>query len=339
MNQAGTESRTERYRVSVEQYVAYQRQGFVKVGGLLPAEDVRRLVDWTDDMYQGNIEIKGMPHSSSFGQDESGRLERLLASRFHMPHRHDATAEWGILHPRVLDVLEALIGPDVLALQSMIFFNPPGTGGQGWHQDAYYITTYPDTLIGVWIAIDEADEDNGCLWVVPGSNHEPIYPDPPQRQRRFVHAREAFDELPVALNASHLDDEQNSLAAIVRKYPPAVPVPMKSGDVLFFHSHLLHRSYPNRTKDRFRRSYVNHYCNARSWVPWNHGTPYEGDSANGHHILARGQTHMPFAAPVFGTRVELAAPPEPGAPQTGTVMMGMDGMMMPGTAGQNEHDD
>lgn len=40
-----------------------------------------------------------------------------------------------------------------------------------------------------------------------------------------------------------------------------------AGDVWFFEGHILHRSYPNRTSDRWRRVFVNHYCNARSWVP------------------------------------------------------------------------
>ena len=57
---------------------------------------------------------------------------------------------------------EALIGPDVYALQSMLFLNPPGKGGQGWHQDSCYIKTHPDTLIGAWIALEEVDEENGC---------------------------------------------------------------------------------------------------------------------------------------------------------------------------------
>ena len=82
-----------------------------------------------------------------------------------------------LLHARILDVLEALIGPDVLALQTMLFFNAPGMGGQGWHQDAYYITTYPDTLIGTWLALERADEENGCVWIAPGSQCEPIEPD------------------------------------------------------------------------------------------------------------------------------------------------------------------
>jgi hypothetical protein len=98
------------------------------------------------------------------------------------------------------------------------------------------------------------------------------------------------------------------------------------GDVIFFHSHLLHRSHRNHTADRYRRSFVSHYCNARSWVPWNHGQPWEGPSANSLHMLARGGTHLPFAQPKFGTPVYLASSAPTGVPPR---MMGVDGDMQP----------
>ena len=69
-----------------------------------------------------------------------------------------------------------------------------------------------------------------------------------------------------------------------------VAVRVDPGDVIYFHPHLLHRSHPNVSETRWRRSFVCHYCNARSWVPWNHGAPWDGDSANYLHILARGDT-------------------------------------------------
>lgn len=310
--------RADRYRVKVEEYVHYQRHGYLKVEKLIPKEDVLYLLEWAESRRQP----PAVPD-----QPDKAPLEAIFKTqtRVHQLHRVDATAEWGLLHPRVLDVLEALIGPDVLALQTMLFFNPPGMGGQGWHQDSYYITTYPDTLIGAWMAIDPADEENGCLWVIPGSHCEPIYP--PNHPYGLIHADGAFDDLFEVENVSHLDDGVNTLTKVVRKYPDPIPVPMQPGDVLFFHGHILHRSYPNRTRDRFRRAFVCHYCNARSWVPWNHGEPYEGDSANYQHILARGSTHLPFAKPNFGTPVYLHSPSdgEGGAPPR---MMGTeDGTM------------
>ncbi|MCS7208140.1 MAG: phytanoyl-CoA dioxygenase family protein [Fimbriimonadales bacterium] len=297
--------RADRYKVKVEEYVRYRREGYLKIERLVPEADVARLYEWAVACWQGK---RLLPRA-----EQTPDAEIQQGTRAHQLHRVDPVAEWGLLYPRILDVLEALIGPDVLALQTMLFHNPPGTGGQGWHQDSYYITTYPDTLIGVWLALEPADELNGCLWVVPGSHCEPIYP-PRNNTYAHVHAANAFDDLHEVENVSHLDDEQNTLTQVVRKYPPPVPVPMAPGDVLFFDGHLLHRSYPNRAADRWRRSFVCHYCNARSWVPWNHGVPYEGDSANYLHILARGSTHLPYATPLFGTPVDLYQPALDGSP-------------------------
>ena len=46
-----------------------------------------------------------------------------------------------------------------------------------------------------------------------------------------------------------------------------MPVDVQAGDVIFFHSHLLHRSYANSHPERSREAFVCHYANARSWIP------------------------------------------------------------------------
>ncbi|MBM3280324.1 MAG: phytanoyl-CoA dioxygenase family protein [Candidatus Handelsmanbacteria bacterium] len=290
------EERPDRYKVVVAQYVQYQTQGFLVVPGLVSAGEVESLITHGMDLLHGKVPVPGM-EPPPLDATEEQLINRF--TRVHQLHRHDLPSERFLLHPRVLDVLEALIGPDVLSLQTMLFYNAPGMGGQGWHQDAYYITTYPETLIGTWLALDRVDEENGCLWVVPGSNHEPIYPD--AGRGSLIHTEGAFADLGIVEETSNMDDQVNTLARIVGKYPPPMPVPVEPGDVVFFHSHLLHRSHPNRSGSRWRRAFVSHYCNARSWVPWNHGAPYEGEAANYQHILARGATHLPFAQPRFGT--------------------------------------
>ena len=84
---------------------------------------------------------------------------------------------------------------------------------------------------------------------------------------------------------------------------------MAPGDVLFFHGHLLHRSHENRTGTRFRRAFVGHYCNARSWVPWNHGAEFDGPTAN-HLTSSPGQFPLPYARPKFGTPCDALNPRE-----------------------------
>lgn len=317
------DDRSDRFRMSVEQYRHFQTYGYLKVQNLISQNDVRVLADWADAIQTGNIPLPGIGHEP-MGFSVDAKIQAL--TRVHMLHRINATAEWGLLHPRVLDVVEVLVGPDVYALQSMLFFNPPGHGGQGWHQDAYYIPTLPESLIGAWMALEPADEENGCLWVAPGSQTEPIYPV--SKTPSFVHANGAFLDLTEVQNVSHLDDEVNTLSNMVRQYSKIDSVPMNPGDVLFFDSHLFHRSFPNRTKDRYRRSYVCHYCNARSWVPWNHGASFEGDAANYLHILARGQTHLPYASPTFNTPVTLYNPSNCDPGFTIRMMMEDDSGMM-----------
>jgi phytanoyl-CoA hydroxylase len=316
------DDRPDRYRVAVEEYVRYGRDGFLVVPGLVSSADVAELERHAMDLLHGRISLPGVapPLPGASEEELLGRFTRV-----HQLHRVDPVSERFLLHPRVLDVLEVLIGPDVLALQTMLFFNPPGRGGQGWHQDAYYITTYPDTLIGAWLAVDPADEENGCLWVAPGSQHEPIYPSP-DAEAGFVHADGAFADLGTIENTSHLDDAVNTLSPVARRYE-WVPVPVRPGDVVFFHPHLLHRSHANRSRDRWRRAFVSHYCNARSWVPWNHGAPYEGESANHCHILARGTTHLPYAKPQFGTRCAALDPPTV-VSKSGVRTMGVQGQMV-----------
>src|SRR3712207_3392007 len=146
--------------VTVEEYVRFRREGYLIVRGLVAPDEVQELLDHVDDLLAGRVEIEGAP---SFGDDNvtaETRLERLL--RIHMLHRRLEIHERFMLHPRVLEVVAALVGPDVLALQMMLFVKRPGSGGQGYHQDSFHILTQPDTLVGAWPALDRDDEENGC---------------------------------------------------------------------------------------------------------------------------------------------------------------------------------
>lgn len=297
---------TDRYRIGVQDYIDYHRDGYLVVRGLVPDAEVEEIRRHTEALMSGRIVIDGVePPPPGLTSEQMG--QHWL--RIHMLHRKHELHEKYLLQPRILDVLEALIGPDVLALQTMLFLKPPGREGQGFHQDAYYIPTYPDTLIGSWLAVDPADEDNGCVMVIPGSHHEPIYPD--EHKLGQNHTDGSIEDLGVIEGASATDESLNGLAPVAAKYGRLeVAARMAPGDVMFFHSHLLHRSHANRTGTRFRRAFVSHYCNARSWVPWNHGADFEGPSANHLHILARGNTHLPYAMPKFGTPCDALNPRE-----------------------------
>ena len=291
---------THRYRVSVEQYRSFHAQGFLVVPHLVSECEVAELVGHTDDIIGGRLELPGVP-AAPVGRDHSNsailepgwvaEVERRYV-RIHMLHRQLEIHERFLLHPRILDVLEALIGPDVMAMQSMLFLKPPGSDGQGYHQDSYYIPTLPDSLCGAWLAIDRADAQNGCMRFTVGSQHEPIYPDAHNRQRHYPLGEP--EGLCIVGGVSDTDETRNGLTPIARRYSGAeVLASADPGDVVFFGGHILHRSFANTTRDRFRRAFVGHYANARAYTEWGGG--------NAAHILARGATHLPYARPRFGT--------------------------------------
>jgi phytanoyl-CoA hydroxylase len=264
--------------VTVDEYVHFREQGYLIARGLVAPAEVRELLDHVEELAAAD--------------------EDLL--RIHMLHRRLEIHERFMLHPRVLDVVKGLVGPDVLALQTMLFVKRPGSPGQGYHQDSFHIITEPDTLIGAWLALDRADTENGCVWITAGSQNEPVYPDADESTGHGGDRRLAG--IPSISGADDPDESRNELTAIAARYPGReVPAELEPGDVVFFGGHVLHRSHANRSRDRSRRSFVAHYCNARSYVPWDDEPAAAGEMANDRHILARGRTHLPYAEPRFGT--------------------------------------
>jgi chlorinating enzyme len=311
----------EPYRVTVDQYRSFRRDGYLIARGVVLPEHVAELLAHTEALLLGETQVEGYEIKPEMSLAE--REARLL--RIHMGHRTMELWERYLLYPRVLDVVQALIGPDVLAMQTMLFMKGPGSNGQGFHQDSYYIPTFPDSLIGAWIALDRADTENGCLWMSPGSNAEPIYPP----AHGYGYGDAGLADIPAVENVGgHSNDDEdplNKLKPIAATYGKVeAPAIMEPGDIALFGGHILHRSLRNRSQDRYRRSLVNHYCNARSFTSW--------DGGNKNHILARGNTHLEFAMPRFGTPCAATNPDRESVSDSGmicpTMMMAdEDGMM------------
>jgi phytanoyl-CoA hydroxylase len=262
--------------VTVEQYVHYHEHGYLIVRGLVAPDEVRELLDHVDELVAGRPDLL----------------------RIHMLHRRLELHERYMLHPRVVDVVAGLIGPDVLALQTMLFVKGPGSAGQGYHQDSFHIITQPDTLIGAWLALDRADTENGCVWMTAGSQNEPVYPDADETAGHGGDVQLA--DIFTVSGADDPDESRNGLTPVAAKYVGReVPAVLDPGDVVFFGGHVLHRSHANTSASRSRRAFVAHYCNARSHVPWDDEPLEDGELGNERHVLARGSTHLPFARPRF----------------------------------------
>jgi hypothetical protein len=177
--------------------------------------------------------------------DDDRVLGRYLC--IHFPHKLSPALRDLARLPVLVDALTTVIGPNVKVMQSMLFLKPPGWPGQAWHQDESHIPTRDRSLTGVWIALDDATVDNGCLWVVPGSHRSGVLH--PVRS----HDDPRFDPTP---EAHGFAGEEG-----------AVPVEAPAGTAVLFDGYLLHRSFPNSSPG-LRRALVYHAMSAESLLPW-----------------------------------------------------------------------
>jgi phytanoyl-CoA hydroxylase len=225
----------------------YWENGYLILENGIPAaqvDDLRRETARISRNEDGNVETIA-PAGPDMSDDDA--MRRILC--IHFPHKISQVFHSALAHPAIVDVLTRVIGPNVKAMQSMLFLKAAGKAGQAWHQDEDFIPTRDRSLVGAWIALDDATVENGCLWVLPGSQRRGIlWPQKFHFDNRFDCARESY-----AFPGSDGD---------------GVPVEVKAGSVVFFNGYLLHRSLPNRAKGGFRRSLVNHYMSAESLLPW-----------------------------------------------------------------------
>ncbi len=247
----------ERQRIEVPTVLAeehvrrYVEQGYLAVDGLLHVAELAELKADLLKVARGGYSHTPLGSVSPELSDHDA-LRRILC--IHQPHHVSPVMKRYASHPRIAGVLSQITAAhlpfwdgSVKCMQTMAFVKPPGFQGQAWHQDEIYIPTRDRSLVGAWIALDDANEDNGCLWVIPGS-HRPGYLYPQRKHERS-------DEWDFA-------DESHGFDA-----SSAVALPARAGTVLFFNGYLLHASYKNRT-DAYRRVLVSHYMNAYSLLPW-----------------------------------------------------------------------
>ena len=123
-----TRSKYEPVHLSIKHYRKLRSDGFVKLEALIPEKDICEMSLHMDSVIQGAETARGFPVIDP-SMPEAERMARF--SRIHNAHRVHPLHERFLLHPRILDALEQLSGPDVLALQSMAFFKQPGQPGQG----------------------------------------------------------------------------------------------------------------------------------------------------------------------------------------------------------------
>ena len=209
----------------------YHDNGYVVVEGLFSPTEVAHFLDHF--MYLRQFPQPG--DDTGVVVDPNDPIKRY--PRMLRPHLWDDLSLRWMLEPRLNDCLIGLLGNEPYAAQTMMYFKPPGARGQALHQDNYYLRVRPGTCMAAWLALDDCDEDNGCLQVVAGSH--------------------LWDIL-CTIDA----DTTISFTSVTVPLPEGIqpePVRRKAGDVMFFNGSIVHGSFPNTTPDRFRRSLIAHY--------------------------------------------------------------------------------
>jgi phytanoyl-CoA hydroxylase len=176
----------------------------------------------------------------------SGEAPDMRMSKLFNIHRKPIFHDFAT-HPAIRTVMHAILGPEVACFNSQYIFKNPGVWGQPWHQDSLYYSFDRMPQVGVWLATSQATIENGCLFVAPGSHKEPIHAVVP-------------DARPGS-NYGYLE-------VIDYDFSAAEPVLMETGDVLIFHSFLMHMSNDNKSEER-RSALVYHYANANTEVVGN----------------------------------------------------------------------
>lgn len=223
-------------RLTFEQRCFYEKNGFIVFPRLVPLDLLDRCSKRFDDIASGVVD-KG---TMTVMRDVS---DRRAVNKIQDINHDDVLREYIEYNP-MLDVVEAVTGPNIVAVHSMLIAKPPDSGTNSSkhppHQDLYYFPFRPtNRIVAAWTAIEPCDILNGCLFVAPGSHlAETLYPHdyPSGANNKFYHG---IHDLPSGIKWVNLE--------------------MEPGDTVFFHPLLVHGSGVN-VSNRTRKAISCHYA-------------------------------------------------------------------------------
>lgn len=208
----------------------YDTDGFVVIRQFLPPEELATL----QNELQRYIEqvVPTVTNGDAFYEDRARPETLKQLTRI----EQDAFFADYLRHPRWVSMAEQLLGESAEATGAEWFNKPPGTRHvTPPHQDNYYFCLRPAQVLTMWLALDEIDDENGCLRYVRGSHSLGIRPH--QRTSTLGFSQGIGDFGPT--------DLQNEM-----------PIHARPGDVLIHHADTIHRAEANTSLIRHRRSFA-----------------------------------------------------------------------------------
>jgi non-heme Fe2+,alpha-ketoglutarate-dependent halogenase len=201
-----------KHTLAPRQITQYERDGFLFPLPVLSADEVLQ--------YRGALE-----------ELEAQLGGTVKPAQLVQPHLHFRWAYDLTTHPAVLDVVEAIIGPNILVHTTSIFCKYPHDPSYiSWHQDGYYWRLDAPRLVSAWIALSDSYPENGCMRVLPGTHRQPL-----------AHCERRHEDNLLASGLTVAGDIDQTAA---------VDLVLRAGEMSLHHVYIVHGSEPNRSANK-----------------------------------------------------------------------------------------
>ena len=256
-----------------------------------PNESVNSIFKTTDGQEYRNSYFADSAERISFFLEEdavdkgSGKVrndiakEELVNKVGHALHALDPVFKTYSFSSKVKSLVKGLGYTDPVLPQSMYIFKQPRIGGVVTsHQDSTFLYTEPrQSCLGLWLALDDADLENGCLWFRPGSHSEPVrrqFTKDENGQTSFKWLVDKKDCVSEGAMPGNTPEELRQVGFI--------PLEVKAGDLVGIHGQVDHLSLPN-TSGRPRHSFQLHlvegpragvFWSKSNWLQYADGQPF-----------------------------------------------------------------